>query len=51
MTSNTIPVGLLERATRVFGSESRARRWLRRPHSAFDDGSHLEFARTDSGRE
>lgn len=49
--SEAIPAGLLERATRAFGSESKARRWLRRPHSAFDDRSPLEVARTGSGRE
>lgn len=49
--SEALPPDLLERTTRAFGSEQKARRWLTRPHDAFDGDTPREVARTEDGRD
>ena len=48
--STSIPAALLNRATRAFGNERKARRWLTRPHHVFDGSTPLKVIRAEDGR-
>jgi putative toxin-antitoxin system antitoxin component (TIGR02293 family) len=42
-------VRIISQAEEVFGDDTKAARWLRKPKARFDDNSPLEMARSEAG--